>query len=178
MGVFRLIFRAHYAPLWGRLRRRGLRREDAEDLVLATLDAAFHEICAAGFQESLRAQLNRILKGRLLNFIRDKKRSPLSAGLPSSGSTPPAPGSLDFARAHDSAVLEEELRAVLSDKLFEVVDLVLLHEVDPAEAAAILGIAEGTVHSRLSRAKQRLGKLAHRWVPPSKRKATWTTTTS
>jgi RNA polymerase sigma-70 factor (ECF subfamily) len=168
-GVFPLIFRAHLPRLLARLRRRGLMKEDAEDVVMVTFDAAFDEICAEGFQESLMAQLNRILKGKLLNFIRAKKRSRLSLGLPSSGSEPPVTGP-DLERPSDRADLEGRLRGVLSDKLWEVVELVLLNQVDPAEAAAILGLPEGTVHSRLSRAKERLAKLAHRWVPPSKRK--------
>jgi RNA polymerase sigma-70 factor (ECF subfamily) len=167
--VFPLILRAHHPMLWSRLRRRGLLQQDAEDLVMATFHAAYCEIRDGCFKGSLSAQLNRILLGKLLNFIRRRKRSPFSQGLPSSGSEPAGSGP-DFDRARDRADLEERLRALLSDKLWEVVELVLLNDVDAVEAAAILGIPEGTVHSRLGRAKEKLGKLAHRWVPPSKRK--------
>jgi RNA polymerase sigma-70 factor (ECF subfamily) len=167
--VFPIIFRGHFYALWARLQRRGLGKEDAEDLVNRTFEDAFREICEEGFQGSMDARLNRIQKGRLLNLLRSRKRSPLSLGIPSSDPALAGPQP-DFDRARDREDLEKRVRPLLSDKHWEVVELVLLNGLEPAEAAEILGIAEGTVHSRLSRAKEKLAKLAHRWVPPSKRK--------
>src|SRR5579871_6152974 len=87
-GIFPLIYRAHVKRLWKRVRRRGLSKDEAEDLIQDTFGDAFKEILDAGFQEALTAQLNRILWGNLLNLLRTKKRCPLSVGLPSSGSQP------------------------------------------------------------------------------------------
>ena len=173
--IFPLIYRAHVERVWNRLRRRGLSKDEAKDLTQSIFTHAFKEVREAGFQEQLTAQLNRIVWGKLLNFLRDKKRCPLSIGLPSSGSEPvPKTGpEVLIARALDRVRDREELcvrlRAVLSDKLFMVVELRLLNDLPAAETAEALQITEDAVHARLSRAKIRLYKLAHWWVPPSKR---------
>ena len=57
----------------------------------------------------------------------------------------------------DLASMREEIRAVWSKLSLEhrqVIQLVVINEQDPAEVAAMLGVAEGTVTSRLTRARR------------------------
>jgi RNA polymerase sigma factor (sigma-70 family) len=162
------LYAAHHARVFNQLRARGVDRTTVEDLVQETFATLFKEIVAGGFPDSLPSFIYKIAQGKLLNYLRDRRRSPLSYGLPSSGSEPPqSPPHLE--RALDLAALAHQARPELSDAQWAVVDLVIMTGCGYEEAAADLGISLGVLRHRLEAAKTILYKTAKRILPPSQR---------
>src|ERR1044072_4559017 len=99
--------------------------------------------------------LHSITITKLLNYQRAQKRSPFSGSRPSSTSERPW-SQLGI----DSALhLKEVARRIffeLSEKHQEVIELITLKGLTQADAAEVLGIAEGTVKSRHLAAKREL----------------------
>lgn len=168
--VFPELYALHYGQVWNQLRRRGLEGPAAEDLLQEVFFLLHSEILETGFPIDVPWRLHRITEGKLLNHLRARKRDILSLGLPSSGSepvrTPP-----EAERALDLRELSRQLLPMLSDEHREVVEMVILNGVPHAEAAAALGIAPGTLKSRLMAAKDRLLEAAEKLLPPSQRGA-------
>jgi RNA polymerase sigma-70 factor, ECF subfamily len=107
----------------------------------------------------------------LSNRIRGQQRDPVSVGLPSSGSEPPrTPRDLD--RAMDFERVAPQMLALLTDDQRDVVELVLIELLSHSEAADVLGIALGTVKSRVMAAKHRMLELLEQLLHPSQRKTT------
>jgi RNA polymerase sigma-70 factor, ECF subfamily len=166
--VFPAIYHAHHGQVWNQLRTRGRDRADVEDLVQEAFEILFEDIVEHGFPDSIPRYLHKIAEFRLLNHLRDRKRSPLSVGLPSSGEepprTPPQPErTLDVAQAAHLA------RAEISDEQWSVVDLVILAGLSYEEAAATLDIPIPTLKSRLLTAKKVIHRVVKRFLPPSQR---------
>ena len=124
-----------------------------------------------GFPDRIRAKLYSLARGAFANRLRGHERDPASVGLPSSGSEPPkTPPDLD--RAMDFGWVAPQVLALLTDDQREVVELVLIDRLSHSEAADVLGIALGTVKSRVMAAKHRMLELLEQLLPPSQRKAT------
>ncbi len=134
-------------------------REAADDLVQDTLEAALARQSQWRGDGSLRAWLCRIL----LNRFRDDKRRGRPAAqvlaLVPDPADPPAArvaeGRLALAEVHSAmGRLPEDQRAALL--------LVALEGMSLAEAASVLGCAEGTLASRLARAREALRQITGR----------------
>jgi RNA polymerase sigma-70 factor (ECF subfamily) len=159
------------APLFDVL-RRGARRltksdADAEDLLQDTLLNAYAGFGTYTDGTNLKAWLFRILYNRWVSTHRSKQRRPNEVSLDVI-IDPDA----TFAAAHRSAEAEvldrlpdNEIRAALDGLPDGFADVVYLADVEGytyAETAALLGIPQGTVMSRVSRGRQRLRiALAH-----------------
>lgn len=166
--VFHGIYLAHHARVWDKLAGRGLDREKVEDLVQDTFRILFQEIKAEGFPDSIPGKLRTIAEHLLLNELRDRRRSPLSLGLPSSGSEPPqSPPRLEGIL--DRAELARQVRAELSEQQRIEVNLVVVGRLTYAEAAAELDIPVTTLKARIVAAKKVILKVAKRLLPPSQR---------
>lgn len=166
--VFPEILAAHHDEVWNQLRRRGLDGDEAEDLLQEVFLTLYGHILEHGFPDKLPAMLHTITEGKLLNHVRAGKRTPVSVGLPSSGSEKPR-SEPDVERALDLRELARRLLPQLLPEHQGVVDKVILNGLSHADAAAALGLAEGTVKSRLMAAKGALIALAELFLPPSQR---------
>lgn len=101
------------------------------------------------------------------NFARSSRRyAHVLSILPAQGTTP------DHSEAVDDRLDSDEQRNALRAALaqlpkrdLDVLSLCVIEELSTAEAAAVLGVALGTVKSRLSRAKTRLGGLLAETAP-------------
>jgi RNA polymerase sigma-70 factor (ECF subfamily) len=113
-------------------------------------------------------RLHSLTKGKLLNHVRARKRAPFSIGLPSSGSEKPR-SQPDAEKALHLQQVARRIFAQLSPEHREVLDKVVVKGLSYSEAAAMLGIAEGTLKSRLIAAKKALLALAEPLLPPSQR---------
>ncbi len=146
-AVFGDIFDAHYTAVWNRLRRRCRLLEDAQDLAQETFATLYSYLLAHGFRNDLRRTSLAITRGILLNYLRGRRRSPISLGLPtSSAERPHSLGAVERA-AVAMAVLRRVLEQLSPDEI-EVLDLVILSDLTFAEAAKVLEIPAGTVKTR------------------------------
>lgn len=133
---------------------------DAEDAAQAGFVKAFYALPRFRDGDPFRPWLLRIVTNEARNIVRSRGRSEglrlrLVQGRPPSDAAPSVEGAA-LAEA-DRRVLVDALDA-LGDKDRLVVSYRYLLELSEAETAAALGIARGTVKSRLHRALKRLKK--------------------
>jgi RNA polymerase sigma-70 factor (ECF subfamily) len=166
--VFPDLFDAYCKPVWDYIRRRGLPSHDAEDLLQETFVLLHEHILDEGFPDSLIAMLISIADGKVVNYLRGKRRAPMSLGLPSSRSEKPTSG-VDIDRALDLRGVAEQILPQLSPQHREVIEKLVLHGLSYRDAAEVLNIPEGTLRSRLIAAKRALAELAEPLLPPSQR---------
>ncbi len=135
------------------------RGDDAEDVGQETFIRFHRALAEFRGESSLKTYLVHIAMNLSLNALRRRRRSLLR--FVSRDQTPiehvePRPGP---DRAADTAELEHVVRSAvarLGEKHRAVVVLRLLHDCSTRETATILGVPEGTVLSRLSRALREL----------------------
>ena len=166
--VFPEIVDTHHHLVWNRLRKRGLESHEAEDLLQEVFLTLHNQILETGFVDSIPAMLHTLTDRKILNHVRAQKRAPFSIGLPSSRSEKPR-SQLDVERALHLQEVARRIFPQLSPEHREVIDKVVLQGLTHTDAAARLGIAEGTLKSRLIAAKRALLALAEPLLPPSQR---------
>lgn len=167
--AFGTIVRAHHDYVWELLRRRGLQSHEAEDILQETFIALHGYIVANGFVDSIPGMLHSLARGKLLNHVRANKRSPLSIGLPSSGSEKGSQP--DFERLLHYQDIAQRIFSQLSPEHQDVIDTVIIRGLTHADAAAELGVPEGTLKSRLLAAKRSFIALAEPLLTPSQRES-------
>ncbi|MCB1790136.1 MAG: sigma-70 family RNA polymerase sigma factor [Gammaproteobacteria bacterium] len=152
---------AQIVALIPRLRRyaRVLLRGDtiaADDLVQDCLERALDRLGRWRPGTDLRAWLFTIMHNLYVNQVRRAGAAPRFVALPEQYDEPAG-----AARAERCTELDELQRAInsLSDQQREILVLVSLEGLRYREVAAVLGVPEGTVMSRLSRARQQLRTL-------------------
>ena len=166
--VFPALMETHFDRVWRVLVRRGVRGAALEDLLQETFAAFFRSVCESGFPSDLRAKLDDLAAGKASNYLRGAGRSPVSLGLPSSGSERPRSGP-DLSRALDVDEFRRRLLPALKPEQLAVVDAVLYRGLSQDEAALELGIARSTLSSRLMAARRVILELAETFFSPSQR---------
>jgi RNA polymerase sigma-70 factor (ECF subfamily) len=166
--VFPDIVSAHHDLVWNLLRKRGLDSHEAEDLLQEVFLTLHNHILEHGFVANLPGMIHALTKGKVLNHVRAQKRSPFSIGLPSSGSEKPR-SQLDVERALHFQGVAQRIFSQLSSEHQEVIDKVVLKGLTHTDAAAVLGMPEGTLKSRLIAAKRALLAAAEPFLPASQR---------
>ena len=156
----------HFALLW---RFFGARTDhDVDDLIQQTFMLYFESAGKAGPVRYPKAYILRIARSVLFrHYRRVGPFDPISQTLPDRGT---ALSSVLARRQRD-----DRIRAALAQlpySLYEVLDLYYGEGLRGPVLAAALGIPEGTIRSRLRRAKVRLGEIVHddvsdRNAPPS-----------
>jgi DNA-directed RNA polymerase specialized sigma24 family protein len=167
--VFPTIVKAHSAQVSKFLRSWKLERSEKDDLYQETFLTLHSYILERGFPDNIPGMLHSMVEGKVSNYMHVKERVPFSIGLMSSTSEPPrsAPD-LDF--AVDMRTLVRCFVPQLSlEHQEEVIDKVIVNGFTYTEAAAVLGIPERTVNSRLAGAKHALRVLIAPFVPVSQR---------
>ena len=156
--LFALLFLRHAAAL-GRYVCRRLGPELADDIVAETFLAAFRQRCGYDLARSdALPWLHGIAANLIRRHYREEKRK--LRALERTGVDPVAESAADVAEA--SLAGEAASRAVaaalaaLSPEHRDVVLLVTWAELTYDEVAVALGIPEGTVRSRMNRARTRL----------------------
>lgn len=132
--------------------------EAADDLVQDTLEAALSRQRQWRGEGSLRGWLCRILLNRFRDGLRRRRPVAVLAQLPETADLPAArhaESRLALAEVHEAmGRLPEDQRAALL--------LVALEDMSLAEAASVLGCAEGTLASRLARGRTALRQMTGR----------------
>jgi RNA polymerase sigma-70 factor, ECF subfamily len=152
---------SHVALVWRVLRRTGLGPADAED---ASQDVFW--VLAQRFDDVPERAQKSFLVSTALRVASDRKHSKwhrsVSAGLDVEARVSDAPlpdEALDIRRA---GVLLDEALATLEELERSVFVLAELEQMTRAEVAEVLGIPEGTVASRLKRARESLETAVRR----------------
>jgi RNA polymerase sigma-70 factor (ECF subfamily) len=128
--------------------------EAAQDAFVAALNALDRYRGEAAFSTWLYRIAVNVCRGRLRQRrSRERLRDALTNVLRLAGA-PPRPEDAAFQQERDSA-LWQAIRA-LDEKHRLPLVLFYYHDLPTAEIAQVLGISEGTVHSRLHTARQRL----------------------
>ncbi len=142
-------------------------RHTAEEVVQDALLTVCRKIDSFRGTSSLYTWMYRITVNLAKNRTRSRwfrkvyvQEDPIKYGNPSEGLTP-----------EDSVIAEEntrEITALLRDLPLiyrQVVDLYYIQEFKISDMARLLGVSEGTIKSRLARARNRLGSLMkERWT--------------
>jgi RNA polymerase sigma-70 factor (ECF subfamily) len=151
--AFGQLYRMHYAAIAGYLLRRVGDETNAEDLAAETFIAAFKAIKKYRDTGSpFRAWLYRIAANRANMWSRTQRRILI-----------PAAAMTDEPDADSQANIHAALET-LPSKMRSVVSLTYWTPMSTAQVAQTLGIAEGTVKSRLARARQAIKHEIERQV--------------
>lgn len=138
-------------------------RDAADDLVQDTLVAAVSRRSQWRGEGALRGWLFRILLNRFRDGLRRGRSAPVLALVAEPAAAPVTEARLHLAEVHAAmGRLPEDQRAALL--------LVALEGMSLSEAAQVLGLAEGTLASRLARARAALRQMTGRDEDPRSRK--------
>ena len=167
--AFDELFLRHKDRLWFVALRVTRNREDAADAVQEAMISAFRRAETFRGDAAVSSWLHRITVNAALDRIANRKRQPtssiddveseLGAASVQSGSTTRAFGQVE-ANLEISKALSD-----LSEDRRSAIILVDLYGYSLAEAADILDIPEGTVKSRLSRARTQLAEALDHMLP-------------
>lgn len=152
--AFAELVRRHQSRLWAVAARTLHDREEAADAVQEALVSAFRNAGSYRGDAAVTTWLHRIVVNACLDRLRRERARP-TAPLPETDL--PAHGD-----DHGATEARLDVRAALA-RLPEpqriALVLVDLHDLPLAEAAAVLGVAEGTVKSRCSRGRAALAQM-------------------
>ncbi len=148
---------------------------DAADLVQETYLRAYKSFDSFAEGTNIKAWLYRIMKNTHLNMERKKSNSPKVVEIDANeepGKQPVEPAasarsSGDFLDSLTSHEMEAALKELQPDHL-EALLLIELEGFTYKEAAEILDIPEGTVMSRISRARKKLSEVLYEYASQSK----------
>ncbi len=153
-AAFTELVRRHRDRLWAIAMRTMGDREEASDALQDALISAFRNAGSYRGEAAVTTWLHRVVVNACLDRMRRRKARP---------SVPLGDTEVSSPRDDQSAV---EARLMVHAALAQIPEpqrlaivLVDLQELSVAEAAAVLGVAEGTIKSRCSRGRTELARL-------------------
>ena len=152
--AFGVLFRRHYRSLWQLALRTCRFPEDAADCLQDALLSAHRNAAAFRGDAEVRSWLHRIVVNACLDRMR-RNKTRQSVSLSDEAVAEPADEHDHFAHREVSMVIDAALRRLPDDQRTALV-AVDMEGYSVAEAAQLLGVAEGTIKSRCSRGRQRL----------------------
>lgn len=147
LDAFEQLVRRYQEPVWRFLRGLVSDRALAEDLAQETFLRAFHRLDTFGFRSRFSTWLFQIARNLAVDALRSRERR---RALPFRIGPPAPPPGIELGTELATAV------DTLSPKLREALLLVEVMGFSCREAAAVLGIPDGTVKSRLFHARRHL----------------------
>jgi RNA polymerase sigma-70 factor (ECF subfamily) len=165
---FPAIFAEHRSYVEDLLRKGGVESHEVMDLLQEVFITLHAQILEIGVVDSIPAMLQTLTHHKILNHVHAQQRAPFTLGVPSSTSEKPR-SQLDVERALHLQKVARRIYSQLSPEHREVIKKVIVGGLTHTEAAAELGIPEGTLKSRLLAAKRALVAAAEQILPPSQR---------
>lgn len=148
----------YHRPLWFAARRVTGNDADASDVVQDAWVSVARRAGGFGYRSAVSTWLWQIVRNQALDQRRRRATRPQ---VPLSDAVDPAvPG--DTAGAVVDQIVVSELLDRLSPEQRRAMELVYLEDLSTIEAAAVLGVAVGTVKSRCNRARQVMLHAARR----------------
>ena len=152
--AFTELVRRHRDRLWAVALRTMRDREDASDALQDALLSAFRNAAAYRGDAAVTTWLHRVVVNACLDRMRRRAARPAVA----LGDTD-VPAPYDEHAAAESRIDLAAALARLPEAQREAIVLVDVQELSVAEAAELLGVAEGTVKSRCSRGRIALARV-------------------
>lgn len=163
--AFEQLLRRYESTIWRLCYRMTANEEDAADLTQEALVRVWQKLPDFRFRSSFSTWLYRLTTNLCLDFLRSKKRRPTVPLEREDDGEPSLPEPRDPAPTPEEAVLasEEQERlqkalAALEPEQRRLLALRVDRELNYAQMAEILSVPEGTVKSRLARAREALRK--------------------
>ncbi|QLL07453.1 RNA polymerase sigma factor SigM [Mycobacterium vicinigordonae] len=150
--AFAELFARHHRRLYRLAKLISLNAEDAEDALQEAMLSAHRGAASFRRNAQVSSWLHRIVLNACLDRLRRAKAQP---AVPLRWDYPVA----DRTTQSDTAIVVQRALMRLPVEQRAVVVAVDMHGYSIAETAALLGVAEGTVKSRCSRARARLARL-------------------
>ena len=153
-AAFTELVRRHRDRLWAVAMRTLGDREEASDALQDALISAFRNAASYRGEAAVTTWLHRVVVNACLDRVRRRKARP-SVPL----------GDLEISTSRDdqaaveARIIVHAALARLPEQQRLAIVLVDLQELSVAEAAAVLGVAEGTIKSRCSRGRTELARL-------------------
>ncbi|MGV9674372.1 RNA polymerase sigma factor SigM [Nocardia sp. NPDC003482] len=152
--AFAVLFRRHYDHLWQLALRTSYTPEDAADSLQDALLSAHRNAANFRGEAEVRSWLHRIVVNACLDRIRRNKSRP-SVSLSEESVAEPAVERDDIANREVTLVVDAALFSLPADQRAALV-AIDMEGYTVAEAARLLGVAEGTIKSRCARGRKRL----------------------
>jgi RNA polymerase sigma-70 factor (ECF subfamily) len=152
--AFTVLVRRHRDRLWGVALRTMRDREEAADALQDALLSAFRNASGYRGEAAVTTWLHRVVVNACLDRMRRRAVRP-SVPL---GDTD-VPTGVDEQSALENRLDVAAALAQLPEAQRTAIVLVDLHDLSVAEAATVLGVAEGTVKSRCSRGRLALARI-------------------
>jgi RNA polymerase sigma-70 factor (ECF subfamily) len=157
-AAFAELVRRHRDRLWAVALRTVGDREEAADAVQDALLSAHRNAARFRGDSAVTTWLHRIVVNACLDRIRRRQAHP-TVPLPDGSRTEDRPAGVEPAAPatdHDTALVVREALAALPAEQRAAIVLVDVQGYPVADAAAILGVAEGTIKSRCARGRARM----------------------
>ncbi|WP_330234196.1 RNA polymerase sigma factor SigM [Nocardia sp. NBC_00508] len=152
--AFAVLLGRHHDHLWQTALRTSYTREDAADSLQDALLAAHRTAASFRGEAEVRSWLHAIVVNACLDRIR-RNKTRRAVSLSVEGMPEPRYGRDEMAEVEMSMVIDQALFALPPEQRTALV-AVDVEGYSVAEAAVLLGVAEGTIKSRCARARQRL----------------------
>lgn len=157
----------HFDALYKAARRMALSQADAEDLVQDVCLKALASIDDLEQVEYPRAWLLKVMYNRFIDGTRQTVRSPLDSAVTGVESMDPdeLAGSADPERQVDREQQVQRVLRAMRCLNREHCAMVAMHDVEGMsieELCAISGLPEGTIKARLSRTREKIGRIVSR----------------
>jgi RNA polymerase sigma-70 factor (ECF subfamily) len=155
--AFEELVRRHRDRMWAVALRTLREPEEAADALQDALISAYRAAGSFRAESAVTTWLHRIVVNACLDRIRRRQVRP-TVPLPEEGPGEPAERR-DRVAERDTAMVVEEGLGQLSPEQRAAIVLVDIEGYSVADAAQVLGVAEGTVKSRCARGRARLAVL-------------------
>ena len=155
--AFEELVRRHRDRMWAIALRTLRDPEEAADAVQEALISAYRAAGSFRSESAVTTWLHRIVVNACLDRIRRRQARPTVA-LPAEGPGEPA-DARDRMAERDTALAVEQALGMIPVEQRTAITLVDIEGYPVADAALLLGVAEGTVKSRCARGRARLAVL-------------------
>ncbi|MBF6063119.1 RNA polymerase sigma factor SigM [Nocardia terpenica] len=152
--AFTVLFRRHYDHLWQLAVRTSYTTEDAADSLQDALLSAHRNAATFRGEAEVRSWLHRIVVNACLDRIR-RNKARRAVSLSDENVAEPVAERDDIAELEMSMVVDAALFTLPPEQRTALV-AIDIERYTVAEAAAMLGVAEGTIKSRCARGRERL----------------------
>jgi RNA polymerase sigma-70 factor (ECF subfamily) len=163
-GAYRGLVERHQGMVAGLAWRYGVRREDIEDVTSDVFIKAYENLGSYRADHPFGTWLYRLAANHVIDQSRRRKKERLRSEMPEQVADP-RPGADRSVEVDERAALVRDALGTVDARYRDALFLVYVEGRRVEEAAAILGIPEGTMKTRLMRGREALRRVLQRRHP-------------